>query len=244
METRVLPFTGEAIAEAARLILAGRAGRGADRDGLRPRRRRHQRRPRSRRSTPPRADRRFNPLIVHVADLAAAEAIGPVRRRKRARWPRQHWPGPLTLVVPLQSERAASPRIVTAGLADHRASGFPRIPRCRRCSRAVDRPARRPLGQCQRPDQPDPRRACAGEPRRPDPADRRRRPNRSAASNRPSSPRPAAPLRLLRPRPDRGRRSAGNHGGAIESPGQLASHYAPVQAASARTRSRRATTNF
>src|SRR5437868_15069074 len=99
METRVLPFTDESIAEAARLILAGEPvavatetvyGLAAD-------------------ATSPEAVARiyeakgrptFNPLIVHVADLAAAERIGAFDAQARA-LAEVHWPGPLTLVVPL-----------------------------------------------------------------------------------------------------------------------------------------------
>jgi L-threonylcarbamoyladenylate synthase len=56
----------------------------------------------------------FNPLIVHVPDLAAAEALaelGPAGRRLAARF----WPGPLTLVAPLRAGHGLSP-LVTAGL--------------------------------------------------------------------------------------------------------------------------------
>lgn len=56
----------------------------------------------------------FNPLIVHVPNLAEAEKIG--RFDKLARnLAEQHWPGPLTLVVPLQ-DGAGIASIVTAGL--------------------------------------------------------------------------------------------------------------------------------
>ncbi len=57
---------------------------------------------------------RFNPLIVHVADLAAAERLGVFNDAARA-LADAHWPGPLTLVV----ERRADSRLaslVTAGL--------------------------------------------------------------------------------------------------------------------------------
>jgi L-threonylcarbamoyladenylate synthase len=56
----------------------------------------------------------FNPLIVHVPDLTAAEAIGIFDERARS-LAEMHWPGPLTLVVPL---RRAAPiaSLVTAGL--------------------------------------------------------------------------------------------------------------------------------
>ena len=57
----------------------------------------------------------FNPLIVHVADLGAAEAIGVFDDAARA-LAEAHWPGPLTLVVPLR-EGAGIARLATAGLA-------------------------------------------------------------------------------------------------------------------------------
>ncbi|MFN4204377.1 MAG: L-threonylcarbamoyladenylate synthase [Tabrizicola sp.] len=56
----------------------------------------------------------FNPLIVHLPDLAAVEAIawvGPKARKLAGAF----WPGPLTLVLPLRKEGGISP-LVTAGL--------------------------------------------------------------------------------------------------------------------------------
>lgn len=56
----------------------------------------------------------FNPLIVHVADLAAAQRIALFDHAARAlaeRW----WPGPLTLVLPLCPD-AGIAALVTAGL--------------------------------------------------------------------------------------------------------------------------------
>ena len=44
---------------------------------------------------------RFNPLIAHVADAAAAQAIGDFDDRARA-LAAAFWPGPLTLVVPFR----------------------------------------------------------------------------------------------------------------------------------------------
>ena len=56
----------------------------------------------------------FNPLIVHVADLAAAERIAVFDDDARALAAR-FWPGPLTLVLPLRAEAGiAAP--VMAGL--------------------------------------------------------------------------------------------------------------------------------
>ncbi len=55
----------------------------------------------------------FNPLIVHVSDLAAAERLAvfdDVARDLAARF----WPGPLTLVLPLRDGHGLSP-LVTAG---------------------------------------------------------------------------------------------------------------------------------
>lgn len=56
----------------------------------------------------------FNPLIVHVPDLAAAEILGvfgAVERALAARF----WPGPLTLVVPRTTDCPVA-SIATAGL--------------------------------------------------------------------------------------------------------------------------------
>jgi L-threonylcarbamoyladenylate synthase len=111
--TRVIPLSNDAIAEAAALVLAGQPvavptetvyGLAAD-------------------ATNPQAVARiyeakgrpaFNPLIVHVPDLAAAEAIGEFDDQARA-LAAEHWPGPLTLVVPLKSDAPVA-SLVTAGL--------------------------------------------------------------------------------------------------------------------------------
>src|SRR3954449_10083085 len=99
MQTRVLPFSSGSIAEAARLILAGEPvavatetvyGLAADATNAQAVARIYE------------AKRRpdFNPLIVHVLDLAEAERIGSFDAAAQA-LAEQHWPGPLTLVVPL-----------------------------------------------------------------------------------------------------------------------------------------------
>ena len=57
----------------------------------------------------------FNPLIVHVAGIAAARRIAvfnPAAERLAAAF----WPGPLTLVLPLHPDAGVSP-LVSAGLA-------------------------------------------------------------------------------------------------------------------------------
>jgi L-threonylcarbamoyladenylate synthase len=57
----------------------------------------------------------FNPLIGHVADLEAAEAIGEFDEQARA-LADGHWPGPLTLVVPARPGSGIAPRVM-AGLS-------------------------------------------------------------------------------------------------------------------------------
>ena len=113
IETRVLDFSADAIVAAAELVRAGEPvavptetvyGLAAD-------------------ATNPAAVARiyaakgrpsFNPLIVHVPDLAAAERLGEFNPDAR-RLAEAHWPGPLTLVVPLRSGSGIA-SLVTAGL--------------------------------------------------------------------------------------------------------------------------------
>lgn len=56
----------------------------------------------------------FNPLIVHVADLAAAERVGRFNA-DAAKLARAFWPGALTLVLP-KAEGCAVSDLATAGL--------------------------------------------------------------------------------------------------------------------------------
>ena len=114
MQTRVLAFTDDAIAEASQLILAGEPvavptetvyGLAANATNSQAVARIYEAKGRP----------AFNPLIVHVPDLAAAREIGVFNDEAQElaeRW----WPGPLTLVVPLR-ERAGIASIVTAGLS-------------------------------------------------------------------------------------------------------------------------------
>ncbi|MFC3175106.1 L-threonylcarbamoyladenylate synthase [Novosphingobium bradum] len=57
----------------------------------------------------------FNPLIVHVPDVARAERLARFDARAR-RLAEAFWPGPLTLVLPLRDDGGIAPA-VTAGLA-------------------------------------------------------------------------------------------------------------------------------
>ena len=56
----------------------------------------------------------FNPLIVHVADIAAAQNFAQITPTAE-RLADAFWPGPMTLVLPLLSEHPLA-RIATAGL--------------------------------------------------------------------------------------------------------------------------------
>lgn len=111
--TRVLPFGDEAITEAARLILSGEPvavptetvyGLAADATNAEAVARIYAAKGRP----------SFNPLIVHVPDLAAAEALAHLNAQARE-LVGLHWPGPLTLVLPKRAD-APLPSIVTAGL--------------------------------------------------------------------------------------------------------------------------------
>lgn len=113
METRVLPFSDAGIGEAARLILGGEPvavptetvyGLAADASNAQAVARIYEAKGRP----------SFNPLIVHVPDFAAAEKIGEFDSASQV-LAHQHWPGPLTLVVPLRADSGIA-SIVTAGL--------------------------------------------------------------------------------------------------------------------------------
>ena len=57
----------------------------------------------------------FNPLIVHVAELAEAEALAEFTPEAR-RFAEASWPGPVTLVLPRRADAMLAPA-VSAGLA-------------------------------------------------------------------------------------------------------------------------------
>ena len=56
----------------------------------------------------------FNPLIIHVPDLAAAEQLAELSPEAR-RLAERFWPGPLTLVLPRRADAPLS-MLATAGL--------------------------------------------------------------------------------------------------------------------------------
>jgi L-threonylcarbamoyladenylate synthase len=84
---------------------------------------------------------RFNPLIVHVRDLAGAERLAVFNspaRRAAARF----WPGPLTLVLPRQADGGLS-LLASAGL-DTVAIRVPAHPVAQALLREADRPIAAP----------------------------------------------------------------------------------------------------
>ena len=221
METRVLPFSDETIAEAARLILAGEPvavptetvyGLAAD-------------------ATKPDAVARiydakdrpsFNPLIVHVPDLAAARQLGEFNTEALA-LAEKHWPGPLTLVVPLR-EGAGIASIVTAGLPTI-GIRLPAHPAMQALLRGVGRPLAAPSANASGAISPTRAehvlKSLGG--RIPLIID-------SGATERGLESTivgaTGAGLRLLRPGPIEVQAEPAS-GSRIEAPGQLQSHYAP-----------------
>lgn len=162
----------------------------------------------------------FNPLIVHVPDLAAAERIAELGKQARDLGER-HWPGPLTLVLPLRSGSGIA-SLVTAGLSTI-AVRIPTHPAMQALLRATGKPLAAPSANASGGISPT----------------RAEHVIKSLGGRIPlildggptsvgleSTIVATDPLRLLRPGPvDLGLALA--ESGAIEAPGQLASHYAP-----------------
>ena len=221
MNTRVLPFTGESIAEAARLILAGEPvavptetvyGLAADATNADAVARIYEAKGRP----------SFNPLIVHVPDLETAERIGEFSEAARD-LAREHWPGPLTLVVPLPAD-AGIASVVTAGLATI-ALRVPAHPAMQALLRATERPLAAPSANASGSISPTRAehvlRSLGGRiPLIIDggPTERGLESTIVAAAG--------GPLRLLRRGPIEVQAEPAS-GSTIEAPGQLASHYAP-----------------
>ena len=220
--TRVIPFSNDAIEEAVRLVLAGEPvavptetvyGLAAD-------------------ATNPEAVARiynakgrpsFNPLIVHVPDLAAAETIGSFDEQARA-LAAKYWPGPLTLVVPLR-KGASVASLVTAGLPTI-ALRVPEHPAMQALLKAVGRPLAAPSANAS--GRISPTRAAhvlaSLDGKIPLIIDG------GATARGIESTIVAAtggPLRLLRRGPIEV--DAEEASGAIEAPGMLARHYAPTK---------------
>jgi len=223
MDTRLLPFSDGAIAEAARLIRAGEPvavatetvyGLAADATNAAAVARIYEAKGRP----------GFNPLIVHVPDLAAARAIGDFDPAALA-LAEAHWPGPLTLVVPLRADSGIA-AIVTAGLPTI-GLRVPAHPAMQALLKAVGRPLAAPSANAS--GSISPTRAShvfnSLGGRVPLILD-------SGATERGLESTIVAAtggaLRLLRPGPIAIDADLAT-GDRIEAPGQLASHYAPAK---------------
>jgi len=221
METRVLPFTDGSIAEAARLILAGEPvavptetvyGLAADATNAAAVARIYEAKGRP----------SFNPLIVHVRDIRAAREIGEFDEAALA-LANEHWPGPLTLVVPLRLDaRIAS--IVTAGLPsvgvrvpDHAAMQA----LLTACGRPLAAPSANSSGSISPTRAAHVVKSLGGRiPLVIDGGPTRRGIESTIVAAT------GGPVRLLRRGPIDVRAELAS-GSSIEAPGQLASHYAP-----------------
>jgi len=221
MQTRVLPFTDETIAEAARLILSGEPvavptetvyGLAADATNAEAVARIYEAKGRP----------NFNPLIVHVPDIASAESIGEFGEEARA-LAEQYWPGPLTLVVPMRAD-AGIASLVTAGLTTI-GLRVPAHPAMQGLLRAVERPLAAPSANASGSISPTRAEHVLKSLRGRIPmiidggATERGLESTIVAAT-------GGPLRLLRPGPIQVKADA-TSSGRIEAPGQLASHYAP-----------------
>jgi L-threonylcarbamoyladenylate synthase len=83
----------------------------------------------------------FNPLIVHVSDLAEADRLAPIDAEAR-RLAETFWPGALTLVLPRRKDCAIA-HLVSAGL-DTLAMRVPAHPVARKLLAAARRPLAAP----------------------------------------------------------------------------------------------------
>ena len=222
MDTRVLPFSPETIAEAARLVLAGEPvavptetvyGLAADATNADAVARIYEAKGRP----------SFNPLIVHVSDLQSAQRIAELGPQSMA-LAQDHWPGPLTIVAPLKPESPVA-ALVTAGLPTV-GMRVPRHRAIRALLEAVGRPLAAPSANASGTISPT----------------RANHVVKSLGGRIPlvidDGPCPGGiestivsesggQLRLLRRGPIEIDGAAPSAGDKVEAPGQLASHYAP-----------------
>jgi len=229
MKTEVLPFSPEAIAEAARLIVGGAPvavptetvyGLAADATSG------------EAVATIYAAKGRpsFNPLIVHVPDVATARKLADLPEAA-LRVADRFWPGPLTIVAPLRPD-AGIASLVTAGLPTV-ALRVPAHPAMQALLRASGRPLAAPSANA----------SGTISPTRADHVLRSLNGKIPLIVDAGQCPIglestivaiEAATIRLLRPGPIAFQTLAevaglpiGSSSAAIEAPGQLEQHYAP-----------------
>ena len=220
--TRILPFDDEAIAEAARLIAEGQPvamptetvyGLAADATNAEAVARIYAAKGRP----------SFNPLIVHVSNLAAAEEIGEFGEAAR-QLANAHWPGPLTLVVRLKAG-AQIASLVSAGLSTI-ALRVPAHPAMQALLRATGLPLAAPSANASGSISPTRAehvmKGLGGRILLIIDAGRTERGLESTIVGA-----TGGPLRLLRRGPLNIANAIEDETPIIEAPGQLASHYAP-----------------
>jgi L-threonylcarbamoyladenylate synthase len=167
----------------------------------------------------------FNPLIVHIPDLAAAERIAVFNDTARA-LAAAHWPGPLTLVLPLRAD-AGIAGLVTAGLSTI-ALRCPAHPAMQALLRASGKPLAAPSANASGTISPTRAEHVARSLGAHVPLILDAGPCTVGIESTIVAVNDDGALRLLRPGPvDLGLSLA--TGGGIEAPGQLASHYAPAK---------------
>jgi L-threonylcarbamoyladenylate synthase len=167
----------------------------------------------------------FNPLIVHVPDLAAAMELAELDTAAVA-LAEAHWPGPLTLVLPLKTD-APIASLVTAGLSTI-AIRVPAHPVMQALLKASGRPLAAPSANASGTISPTRAEHVARS------LDGRIAlildggPTDHGLESSIIAVREDGSLSLLRPGPiDLG--LSVEAAGAIEAPGQLESHYAPTK---------------
>lgn len=219
--TRVLAYGPAAIAEAARLIAAGQPvamptetvyGLAADATDGEAVARIYEAKGRP----------SFNPLIVHVKDIVQASEIASFNDEARLLAAR-HWPGPLTLVLPLRAEGGVA-GLVTAGL-ETIAVRAPAHPAMRDLLEAVERPLAAPSANASGRISPTRAEHVAASLGGRIPLIVDAGPTTLGLESTIVAA-TGGPMRLLRPGPlELGLPAA--EAERIEAPGQLASHYAP-----------------
>ena len=173
----------------------------------------------------------FNPLIVHIGDMAEAERLADLTSVAR-RLAEAFWPGPLTMVLPL---RAGSPvaSLVTAGLPTL-ALRMPAHPAMQRLIATSDRPLAAPSANASGRVSATRAEHVAASLGDRVPLILDAGPTRHGIESTIVAVEPDR-LRLLRPGPITAERLSAASGlpveaaddDKIEAPGQLSSHYAP-----------------
>jgi L-threonylcarbamoyladenylate synthase len=167
----------------------------------------------------------FNPLIVHVPDLEAAQRIAefPGAALELAH---AHWPGPLTLVLPLKPGSGIA-SLVTAGLSTI-AIRVPAHPAMQALLKACGRPLAAPSANASGSISPTRAAHVAKSLGERIPLIIDGGATELGLESTIIAVGADGALRMLRPGPiDLG--LSLSSGGAIEAPGQMASHYAPAK---------------